>query len=458
MKTTVRAFAAIAAALLMGAASARGQAPPDTIRRTGSLTVEELEQRLRVLERLLELERETAATRVQTTPVFTVASNGVTWRAADQSFQLKLRGYLHEDNRYYVGESHAGVSTLLLRRVRPVIEATAFKKYSFRIMPDFGGGQVVLYDAYVDLAFANAFQLRAGKFKPPVGLERLMSATALPFAERALPTSLVPNRDLGIQVSGSLLAGGLSYAGGVFNGVDDGALADADPNNDKEFAARVIVQAFTNSLGLLRGLSVGLAGTRGTQRGTLTAVGLPVYRSPGQNTFFSYRNNAQATGTTIANGTRQRIAPQGAYYLGAFSALGEYVISRQDVLLNTASAELEQRAWQATAGLVLTGEDASVSGVKPNAVFDPANKTWGALELVGRVHALDIDEAAFPTFADPARSASAAHAWAVGLNWYLNSNVKLVLDYEQTRFTGGAVNGADRTRENALFGRVQFAF
>jgi phosphate-selective porin OprO and OprP len=140
MKTTVRALAVTAAALVIGGASASGQAPPDTARRSGSLTLEEVEQRLRVLERLLELEREAAATRAQTVPVFTVASNGVTWRAADQNFQLKLRGYLHEDNRYYAGENHAGVSTLLLRRVRPVIEATAFKKYSFRIMPDFGGG------------------------------------------------------------------------------------------------------------------------------------------------------------------------------------------------------------------------------------------------------------------------------------------------------------------------------
>ena len=363
MKKLLRGFVFAAAGLLIVNAESSAQAAPDTVRRGGGATLEEVEQRLRVLERLLELEREAAATRAQTAPVFTVASNGVTWRAADQNFQLKLRGYLHEDNRYYAGENHAGVSTLLLRRVRPIIEATAFKKYSFRIMPDFGGGQFVLYDAYVDLAFANAFQIRAGKFKPPVGLERLQSATAIAFTERALPTSLVPNRDLGIQVAGSVLGGGVSYAGGVFNGVDDGSLADTDPNNDKEFDARIMLQPFTSSLGLLRGFSVGVAGTRGTQRGTLTAAGLPGYRSPGQNTFFTYRNNAQATGTALANGTRQRIMPQGFYYLGAFSVLGEYVISRQDVLLNTTSAELEQRAWQATAGFVLTGEDASASGV-----------------------------------------------------------------------------------------------
>jgi len=465
MKGSSRKAIVCGVAAVLGTAAASAQtrtqsAPPlPVVTVSGdTLTIETLEQRLRVLERLLELEREAAATRAATAPTFTVASNGVTWKAADQNFQLKLRGYLHEDNRYYVGENHAGVSTLLLRRVRPIIEATAFKKYSFRIMPDFGGGQVVLYDAYVDLAFANAFQVRAGKFKPPVGLERLLSATAIPFAERALPTSLVPNRDLGVQLSGSILGGGLSYAAGVFNGVDDGALSDTDVNNDKEFDARLFAQPFTNSLSVLRGFGVGVAATRGTQRGSLTGVGLPSYKSPGQNTFFSYRNDAKATGTAVANGTRLRIEPQASYYLGAFSAIGEYVISEQDVLLNTTTQTLEQRAWQATAGFVLTGEDANASGVKPNAPFDPTNKTWGAIELVARAHELKIDDAAFPTFADAAKSASKAQAWAAGINWYLNANVKLVFDYEHTRFTGGAANGANRPNENAVFARVQFAF
>ena len=40
--------------------------------------------------------------------------------------------------------------TLLLRRVRPIFEATAYKYFGVRLMPDFGDGKVVLYDAYVD--------------------------------------------------------------------------------------------------------------------------------------------------------------------------------------------------------------------------------------------------------------------------------------------------------------------
>src|SRR5688500_9182029 len=70
--------------------------------------LETLEQRVRILERLIELEKEAAAR-----------------SAADQNFQLKLRGYVHEDARYFEGDGHAGVNSFVLRRVRPVIEATA---------------------------------------------------------------------------------------------------------------------------------------------------------------------------------------------------------------------------------------------------------------------------------------------------------------------------------------------
>ena len=51
-----------------------------------------------------------------------------------------------------------------------------------------------------------------------------------------------------------------------------------------------------------------------------------------------------------------------------------------------------------------------------------------------------------------------AFAWAVGINWHLTRNVKQVLDYERTRFTGGAPGGADRDDENALFIRTQISF
>jgi phosphate-selective porin OprO/OprP len=51
-----------------------------------------------------------------------------------------------------------------------------------------------------------------------------------------------------------------------------------------------------------------------------------------------------------------------------------------------------------------------------------------------------------------------AFAWAVGLNWYLNRNVKQVANFERTTFTGEAEGGAFRPAENAFFIRTQVSF
>ncbi len=74
---------------------------------------------------------------------------------------------------------------------------------------------------------------------------------------------------------------------------------------------------------------------------------------------------------------------------------------------------------------------------------------------------LTIDDDAFTggaaSFANPATSAHKARAAGVGLNWYLNQNVKWQLDYDFTKFDGGAVDG-DRPDEKAYFTRIGLTF
>ena len=59
-------------------------------------------------------------------------------------------------------------------------------------MPDFAGRTAQIFDAYLNYRYAPWLQLRAGKFKLPVGLEQLQSDPVTSFNERALPTALSP--------------------------------------------------------------------------------------------------------------------------------------------------------------------------------------------------------------------------------------------------------------------------
>jgi phosphate-selective porin OprO/OprP len=431
--------------------------------------MDEQEHKIKVLERKLELEEEATKSGAATAKA---GPKGFSFGTPDSANAVKLRGVLHFDGRRYFDDvTPSTADTFILRRVRPTLEGTLDGIFDFRFTPDFAGGRTIILDAFVAARLAPWATVTAGKFKVPVGLERIVSATDLRFIERGLPTSLLPNRDLGVQLSGHLADGAASYSIGYFNGVSDGGSADAngDIENDTsgDWAARIFFTPFHSSDHYaLRGLGFGIAGTYVDSTGSTTTTLLPGYRTPGQQPFFSYRGTSGAVQGTFADGERIRVTPQAYYTNGSFLALGEYAQVSQDVTRvtptsGTRSDTLDHSAWQVQFAWFATGEEQAIRGFKPNTVFSPKDGTWGAWELVARYHELDIDDDTFDagadSFANPTTAASKASAWGVGVNWYLNQNYKWSLNYDVTSFEGGAIAG-DREDEKALFTRFAVGF
>ena len=454
----------LAATVIAPLAFAQAQQPTieDLLQR-----LEQQEQAIKVLERRLEIKEEADATTAKTAGQVKASDRGFSIQSADGKNQIKLRGLLHIDGRHMISDEADLPDTWTTQRVRPIVEGTVGGIYDFRFTPDFGQGRTVIQDAYVTGRFAPSFQVTAGKFKSPFGLERLQSASDIRFVPRAFPTSLAPNRDIGFQVGGNVLGERLNYAVAFVNGSNDGGssetFADVDVTSDKEYVARLFATPFAESESFaLRGLGLGIAGSYTDHTGNATQTFLPAYRTPAQGTFFRYRGG---TTPTIADGERIRIGPQFYYYAGRFGLLGEWTEVQQDVsrpvTTGLRSDTIDTTAWQLAASFFLTGEEASYRGYKPNSVFSIADGTWGGWEVVARYHELDVDDAAFAgggdSFADPLASAAKASAWGVGVNWYLNQNLKWVWQYERTSFEGGAADG-DREDEEAVFSRVQVAF
>ncbi|MDB4965800.1 MAG: oprP [Myxococcales bacterium] len=448
------------------------EAPALSAAEAGALLrrVDDLEQQHRILARQIERAAEQAAAKSRDAGSVSFGGKGFILRSADGKTQVALRGLLQADGRaFFDDHKFALADTFLLRRVRPILDATFFDLIDFRIMPDFGNNQVILYDAYAELRPWRFFRIRAGKFKPPVGLERLQSAGNLHFNERAFPTSLVPNRDVGVTLNGDVAGGALSYAIGYFNGVVDGAATpDLDVHDGKELAVRL----FAHPLRPLRdklfnNLGVGFAATYGQERGRTAAPNVPSFRTPGQNVFFSYlADPTKPDGVTFADGTRYRLTPQLYWYAWHFGLLAEYVYSSQVVTRGFDNTRpLANQAWQVLLSVVLTpGDRAAFDGVVPTRPIDFKHPQIGAVELVARYHELRVDPAAFPAFADPTKSAEQARAFGVGFNWYLTANARFNLDYDHTEFFhGGAPDGTNggaptnRPTEHALIGRFQVA-
>ena len=433
-------------------------ATPDSVSPSLESRVEELDQQVRVLQRLRELAADSStATAKDKVSATASAKDGFSIKSADGKYAVRFKGLVQADGRFFLSDSAVPVTnTFLLRRARPILEATVGKYLEFRLQPDFGQGTTVLFDAYSDVKVSPAFAVRVGKFKPAVDLERYQSASDIVFAERALATNLAPNRDVGMQVSGDISGGAFTWQVGVFNGVPDLGHGDGDISDAKDFAGRVFFQPF--KAGVFAGLGFGIAGTAGLERGTTAAPALASYRTPGQQTFFRYVSSTTApANNAFANGQRSRLAPQAYFYSGPLGLHGEFIQSWQAVTKTTTTVTLKHKAWQTTGSYFLTGEKNSFRSAAPKKPFDPKAGTFGAVELAARYSELSFDDATFPTFANPASTPSRAKAWAVGLNWYLAKAIKVVADYEHTTFTGGASAGA-RESENFVVTRVQYSF
>jgi phosphate-selective porin OprO/OprP len=270
------------------------------------------------------------------------------------------------------------------------------------------------------------------------------------------------------MLQGDLFNKALSYQLGIFDGVPDGVNnpSDNDLNDEKTFAGRIFAHPFKDTpLTPVRGLGIGLSGTYGKEKGSVASPNLPSYRTFGQQQFFSYvvgTGDAAmiAEGTAIARGDQSRISPQGYWYWGPFGSMFEYVWSEQEVqrgVVEVVRDSVQADAWQAAASWVLTGEDATYRGVVPAKPLNPLEWSgWGAFQLAARGTQLHVNDKAFDLgFANPARSARKATEFAIGVNWYWNRNVLLVLDYALTTFNGGR-QGGDRKKEDVILSRVQF--
>ncbi|MGB4811379.1 MAG: porin [Methylophilaceae bacterium] len=420
--------------------------------------------------------------------------DGIGLKSNNGDFSIKLHGLLQAD---YRNSSGAITSTngWLIRKARPWIEGSLFGWIDYKLTPEFAtttnniatapssGGAVTgsttlgtpeVIDAYADFKFKPWLKLRAGKFKPFVGLARLQADSVGKFLEQSYVTAnLLPQRDVGAAVFGDLWEGKLSYAIGYSNGVIDGGDQSValDNNTDKEISARIFAEPFKGQDSVLAGLGVGIAGTKINQRGSSTSSQLPSYRGFSQNSFFTYLTGSTVNGAqnAYANGDRIRLSPQMYYYYGPFGLMAEYAHEAQEVSRGLTTRSLRHDAWEITTSYLLTGEKASFGDVKPNQAFKPGTDGWGAWEIVARYNEMYLDNNTFAgstsatantannALADITKSAKSAKGLGIGLNWYLNNATRFSVDYEHASFDGGAIMG-DKPSEDTMIGRLQVSF
>ena len=246
--------------------------PPNAATITGDVAeqIESLDQAIRIADRKRELDQEALTERQAAAPVATAGASGFSLQSANGDYRLIFGLVSQADARFSVDKPNPIVNTLTLRKIRPTFSGRVGRYFDYKVMPDFGGGTTIIQDAYFDIRFSPKFRIRTGKDKTPIGYELLIGDTFLFFPERSLASSLVPNRDIGLQAQGDLFRNKVFYAGGIFNGIPDGSSlsSELDTNDSKDLAGRFVVQPFRSAQtpsSILNGLGFQIGGSNGRQ-------------------------------------------------------------------------------------------------------------------------------------------------------------------------------------------------
>ncbi len=378
---------------------------------------------------------------------------GIRMDSADGAFKLKLGGRLMTDFGWIKGhglENDLGVDLedgAEIRRARLYIAGTIYDNIAFKAQFDFAGGDADMKDVYVQfLSLPFVGTVTIGHFKEPFSLENLTSSKYITFMERSLANVFAPGRNMGVMASNHAMDKRVTWAVGLFRDVDDFGIGNADGGNAYSVTGRV--------------------------------TGLPVYEDGGRRLVHvgasyslrhpedpvRYRERPEAhfiperftdTGSFNAEWINLFGAEAAAVY-GPFSIQGEYVgVSATDANTAPGQETLCLNSWYVYGSYFITGESRPYDTkkgifkrVKPKQNFNLSEGGWGAWEVAVRYSMLDLDTGMLP---DTART---VHDVTAGINWYLNPNVRFMLNYIRS-----CVDGADTSSSaSILMARAQVDF
>ncbi len=364
--------------------------------------------------------------------------------SADKQHTLRITGQIQTDYRSFQNKNDTtDIDTFLLRRARFGIEATVYKFYEFRFLPDFGQGKSVIQDSYLNIHYVDEIQLQFGKFKEPVSYEQLVQDRFVPTMERSLIDQLVPARDIGAMIHGyKLLNDQFDYALGVFNGEINGGSGppapDSDTNKLRDIAGRVAWRPLNYQVlpEFFHRLQFGVSATTGVEHETMNPITL---RLPSTVPFFAFNS------TVFADGLRTRVTPEVSYFFRGFGFAAQVYRENQDMRPTTASKlliDVPFRGGYVMATYLLTGEERTTysEAIAPLRPFDPFHPfaNPGAWELVARASRLEVGSEVFARgvarLADPTKYSNTASEMTLGFNWYLNSLVRMQFNYEHGWF------------------------
>lgn len=348
-------------------------------------------------------------------PLDAAWKTGLRFTSSDKAYQIKVGGrlmndwaWLSADDELKSGET-AWESGTEFRRARLYVGGHIHENVKFKVQYDFAGGDADFKDAYIALTkIPGIGQIKVGRFKQPFGLEELMSSKYITFMERAMAMeAFAPSRQSGILIGSSAWDKRLTWALSTYRATD--GYGEDYGDNDMNYAARITLLPWETGDNLLH-LGAAYAAIKPNGDSARFRARPEMHLAP--------MRLADTRG--ISSDNVRLLGVEAAAVFGPASVQGEFISAS---VSNLAGDDANLSGYYVFGSFFLTGESRPYKKgvfkrVKPNNNFGAGA---GALEAAVRLSSVDLE--------DGGAEGREVTSITAGLNWYLNPNTRVMLNY-----------------------------
>ena len=375
------------------------------------------------------------------TPLETESQDGfIKWFSADGNYKMWMDNRVQLDGYYFPSASLNPIGNgFSIRRMRFAIKAEFWKNWYGEIDLDFESSGTEIKDAYLKYTpDSKKWNIKAGHFKEGYGMETTTTSRYLTFMERSFASKLDPSRHLGFQAN--FFGEKTLFIGGVhFNTVGDAEEVQITKDHNKDFGmdegysltGRAVWTPINKEDRLLH---LGVAGTYRTPK---THWEDGAYRLSTRSHSAVNRKKYLDTDdiADVENVTGYTFELAGKYNRLMFQ--GEYKIHSVNMLAgNTYSF----KGYYAQAAYLLFGGHHNYNKNEGEFTRITPGSKKGDLELAFRYDFIDLNDFTKVAGNLTGITGGSADGYTVGLNYYINPNVKFMTNYtyhNHDRFANG---------------------
>jgi len=347
------------------------------------------------------------------------------FESPDQSYKFWFDIRVQTDAAVFMGETPAPIGNgIALRRLRFATKSQFTPHWYGELDVDFAESAVSLEDAY--MMYTNKdFYLKIGNAKEVFSMETNTTSRYLTFMERPVGTkALIPSRRMGVSTAKSLPMGFRAFGGVYFQDTGDNDVVVARQDNNEAYGQNegysltgklVFHPASNNDKG---GLHLAAASSYRTPK-TDDVLGTMRFSARG----VTYINRKKYVDTDRMKNVDHQVLNglEGSAFYKNLRLSGEYnttTVTRLDTLK---AASFKGGFVMASA--LLFGGHHRYNPEEGEFTQPVRGRAWGDLELAGRFEFVDLND-----FTAGIKG-GAGQVATVGLNWWVNNNVKFMMNY-----------------------------